>query len=49
VPTRRHHSATAKDRCFHSRTQTKRILDLLPVLSQRNDEIAQNRCLWSKA
>ena len=25
VPTRRRHPATAKDRCFHSRTQTKRI------------------------
>jgi len=31
VPTRRRHPATAKDRCFHSCTQTKRIL-AFPVL-----------------
>ena len=30
VPTRRRHPATAKDRCFHSRTQTKRILASCP-------------------
>ena len=30
VPTRRRHRATAKDRCFHSRTQTKRILASCP-------------------
>ena len=54
VPTRRRHPATAKDRRFHSRTQTKRILASCPRsgcdrITNANGEIVQNLRLWSTA